>query len=66
MNILPEMIYDYLDEDPLVPTSQQLQLADSTMVQPYGIAENVLIEFQDSLTIDKMRGMIDSTMVQPY
>jgi hypothetical protein len=36
------------------------------MVQPYGIAENVLIEFQDSLTIDKMRGMIDSTMVQPY
>jgi hypothetical protein len=66
MNILPEMIYDYLDEDPLVPTSQQLQLTDSTMVQPYEIAENVLIEFQDSLTIDKMRGMIDSTMVQPY
>jgi hypothetical protein len=34
----------------LVPTSQQLQLADSTRVQPYGIAENVLIEFRDSST----------------
>jgi hypothetical protein len=45
------MVYDCLDEDPLVPTSQRLQLADSTMVQPYEIAENVLIEFQDSLTL---------------
>jgi hypothetical protein len=44
-NILPKMVYDCLDEDPLVPTSQRLQLADSTVLQPYGIAENVLIEF---------------------
>jgi hypothetical protein len=51
MNILPNMVYDYLDEDTLVPTSQRLQLANSTMVQPYGIAENVLIEFQDSSTL---------------
>jgi hypothetical protein len=51
MNILPKMVYDCLDEDPSVPTSQQLQLADSTVVKPYGIAENVLIEFQDSLTL---------------
>jgi hypothetical protein len=29
---LPMMVYDWLDEDPLVPTSQQLQLADSTVV----------------------------------
>jgi hypothetical protein len=50
-NILPKMVYDCLDEDPLVPASQQLQLADSTMVQPYGIAEIVLIEFQDSSTL---------------
>jgi hypothetical protein len=50
-NILCKMVYDCLDEDPLVPTSQWLQLTDSTMVQPYGIAENVLIEFQDSLTL---------------
>jgi hypothetical protein len=51
MNILPKMVYDCLDEYPLVPTSQRLQLADSTVVQPYGIAKNVLIEFQDSLTL---------------
>jgi hypothetical protein len=51
MNIFPKMVYDCLDEDSLVPTSQRLQLADSTVVQPYGIAENVLIEFQDSSTL---------------
>jgi hypothetical protein len=45
------MVYDCFDEDPLVPTSQQLQLVGSTMVQPCGIAENVLIEFQDSSTL---------------
>jgi hypothetical protein len=50
-NNLPKMVYDCLDEDPLVPTSQRLQLADFTVVQPYGIAENVLIEFQDSSTL---------------
>jgi hypothetical protein len=51
MNILPKMVYDYLDEDSLDPTSQRLQLVDSTVVQPYRIAENILIEFQDSLTL---------------
>jgi hypothetical protein len=50
-NILPKMVYDCLDEDPLVPTPQRLQLVDSTVVQPYGIAENVLIEFQDTSTL---------------
>jgi hypothetical protein len=50
-NILPKMVYDFLDEDPLVPTSQRLHLTDSTMVQPYRIVENVLIEFQDSSTL---------------
>jgi hypothetical protein len=24
MNILPKMVYDYLDEDPLIPTPHQL------------------------------------------
>jgi hypothetical protein len=32
MNILPKMVYDYLDEDPLVPTPHQLQLAYSVMM----------------------------------
>jgi hypothetical protein len=50
-NILPKMVYDCLDKDPLVPTSQQLQLADSTVAQPYGTVENVLIEFRDSLNL---------------
>jgi hypothetical protein len=51
MNILPTMVYDYLEEDPLVPTPHQLRLTDSTIMQPYRIAKNVLIEFQDSSTL---------------
>jgi hypothetical protein len=51
MNILPKMVYDYLDEDPLVPTPHQLRLVDSVMMQSYGIAKDVLIEFQDSSTL---------------
>jgi hypothetical protein len=51
MTILPKMVYDYLDEFPLVPTPHQLRLADSVMMQPYRIANDVLIEFQDSLTL---------------
>jgi hypothetical protein len=39
MNILPKMVYECLDEDPLIPTSQRLQLEDSIVVQTYGIAE---------------------------
>jgi hypothetical protein len=50
MNILPKMVYDCLDEDPLVPTPHQLQLAGSITIQPYGIANDVLIKFQDSST----------------
>jgi hypothetical protein len=56
-NILPKMVYDCLDKDRLVPTSQWLQLADSTVVQPYEIAENVLIEFQDSSTLVDFMGV---------
>jgi hypothetical protein len=51
MNILPKMVYDCMDKDPLVPTSQCLPLTYSIVVQPYGILENLLIEFQDSLTL---------------
>jgi hypothetical protein len=51
MNILPKMVYDCLDEDPLVSTPHQLRLADSVMMQPYRIAKDVLIEFKDSLTL---------------
>jgi hypothetical protein len=51
MNILLKMVYDCLDEDPLVPTPHQLRLEDSVMMPPYGIANDVLIEFQDSSTL---------------
>jgi hypothetical protein len=51
MNILPKMVYDCLNEDPLIPTPHQLRLADSVMMQPYRIAKDVLIEFQDSSTL---------------
>jgi hypothetical protein len=51
MNILPKMVYDCLDENPLVPTPHQLRLAESVMMQPYGIVNDVLIEFQDSSTL---------------
>jgi hypothetical protein len=51
MNILPKMVYDCLDEDPLFPTPHQLRLAGSVMMQLYGIAKDGLIEFQDSLTL---------------
>jgi hypothetical protein len=45
MNILPRMVSDSLNEDPLVPTPHQLRLPDSAIMQPYGIAKDVLIEF---------------------
>jgi hypothetical protein len=51
MNILPKMVYDCLDEDPFVPAPHQLRLADFVMMQPYGKATDVLIEFQDSSTL---------------
>jgi hypothetical protein len=51
MNILPKMVYDCLDEDPLVPTPHQLRLVDSAIMQPYGMANDMLIEFQDSLIL---------------
>jgi hypothetical protein len=51
MNILPKMVYDCFYEDPLIPTPHQSRLADSTIMQPYKIAKDVLIEFQDSSTL---------------
>jgi hypothetical protein len=34
MNILPKMVYDCLDEDPLAPSPHQLRLTYSIMMQP--------------------------------
>jgi hypothetical protein len=43
------MVYNYLDKDPLAPISHQL--VNSVIMQPCGIAKDVWIEFQDSLTL---------------
>jgi hypothetical protein len=51
MNIIPKMVYDCLDKDPLVPTPHQLRQEDSIIMQPDGIAKDVLIELQDSSTL---------------
>jgi hypothetical protein len=51
VNILPKMVYDFLDEDSLIPTPHQLRQEDSTIMQPYGIAKYVSSQFQDSSTL---------------
>jgi hypothetical protein len=51
VNIMPKMVYDYLDEDPLVLVSWCLQLADSTRVQPYGLVKDVSIKVHGSSTL---------------
>jgi hypothetical protein len=51
MNIIPKMVCDCLDEDPLIPVSWCLELDDSTNVQPYGMVKDVLIEVRDSLIL---------------
>ena len=51
MNIMPKMIYNCLDEDPLIHIPHQLQLADSTVLLPFGIVKDVLVEFQGSSTL---------------
>jgi hypothetical protein len=48
MNIMPKIVYDCLDEDPLIPVSWCLELANSTKVQPYRMIKDVLIEVRDS------------------
>jgi hypothetical protein len=51
VNIMPKSIYDCIDEDPLVPASQFLQLADGTVIRPHGIAEHVLVEIRGSTVL---------------
>jgi hypothetical protein len=48
INIMPKMVYDCLDEEPLILVSWCLELADSTKVQPYGMVKDVLNDVQDS------------------
>jgi hypothetical protein len=51
VNIMSKMVYDCLDEDPLVPVSLCLQLVDYIRVQSYGLVKDVLIEVRGSSTL---------------
>jgi hypothetical protein len=44
MNIMPKMVFDCLDEDPLILVSRCLELAGSTKLQPHGMVKDVLID----------------------
>jgi hypothetical protein len=48
MNIIPKMVGDCPDEDPVILISWCLELADSTKVPPYGMVKDVLIGVRDS------------------
>jgi hypothetical protein len=43
MNIMPKVIYEELDYPALYPTTMLVQLADSTVRYPEGIAEHVFV-----------------------
>ena len=51
MNIMPKVIYEELDYPALSPTTMLVQLADSTVRYPEGIAEHVFIRVRDSFII---------------
>jgi hypothetical protein len=51
VSIMSKMVYDYLNEDLLVPVSWCLQLTNSMKVQPYGLVKDVLIEIWGSSTL---------------
>ena len=43
VNIMPKVIYEELDYPALSPTTMLVQLADSTVRYPEGIAEHVFV-----------------------
>ena len=51
VNLMPEVIYEELDYPALSPTTMLIQLADSTVRYPEGIAEHVFVRVRDSFSI---------------
>ena len=51
VNIMPKMVYDYLNENPLVLVPYLIQLADSTRIQPYRMVKDVLIEIRGTSAV---------------
>ena len=52
VNIMPMVIYEKLLYPALSPTYMCVQLADSTIRYPKGIAKNVLVHVRDSFVAD--------------
>jgi hypothetical protein len=48
MSIIPNVIYDQLNHDSLVPTSLHLQLVDQSIRHPVGILEDILVRIRHS------------------
>jgi len=51
MNIMPKVIYEALEYPALSPTTMLIQLADSTIRDPEGIAEHIFVRVQDSFVL---------------
>ena len=51
VNIMPKVIYEELQYPALSPTTMLIQLADSTIRYPEGIAEHIFIRVRDSFIL---------------
>ena len=51
VNIMPKVIYEALEYPALSPTTMLVQLADSTIRYPEGIAEHVFVRVRDSFVL---------------
>jgi hypothetical protein len=48
VSVMPKVIYDKLNPNSLVPTSMHLQLADQSIRQTVGIAEDIPVKIRNS------------------
>jgi hypothetical protein len=48
VSIMPEVIYDQLNHDSLVPTSMHLELADQSVRRLVGITEDIPVRIRNS------------------
>ena len=51
VNIMPKVIYEALEYPALSPTTMLVQLADSTIRYPEGIAEHIFVQVRDSFVL---------------
>jgi hypothetical protein len=48
MSIIPNVIYDQLNHDSLVPTFLHLQLVNQLIRRPVGVTEDILVRIRNS------------------